>query len=326
MKKFVRILSMVMAMAMLFSLTACSQQNIEPSEEVPVVTEDISAVDIESIATVENPVTFFSMTMGEDFNDISSMNAFANEDGTIYVEYISDVKKVGNMDPKVLHGITAELEKTELVTLNGADNYAEGEANASMYIEFTDGTSLTVNYTGEISEMFVNGYTAMDNYFKRLTADLEIYVPQPQVMGEINEEMLKEAMDILNGSEMPNADNIIISGLDVNEEFFAMIAGLSNNDGIVNAVSIAPMMMSQAYSLVIVELDDVANAEAVGTDFEENIDWMKWVCVAPSNTLIATKDNMVLCLQAADDMYTMTVNGIEAAGWTQVNVMDNPNM
>jgi hypothetical protein len=35
---------------------------------------------------------------------------------------------------------------------------------------------------------------------------------------------------------------------------------------------------------------------------------------------------MVLCLQAADDMYTMTVTGIDAAGWTHVNELENPDL
>jgi hypothetical protein len=35
---------------------------------------------------------------------------------------------------------------------------------------------------------------------------------------------------------------------------------------------------------------------------------------------------MVLCLQAADDMYTMTVAGITADGWTTVNELTNPDI
>jgi hypothetical protein len=254
------------------------------------------------------------------------MSAFAQEDGSIYVEYVAEEKKVGALDTKIMHGIATEIGKTDLATLNGADNYADGEANASMYIEFADGTSFTVNYTGEIPDTFADGYAIMDAYFNRLTASMDVYVPQPVLMGEIPENMLNEVMSILNEGGIPNMDGIAISSLDISDEFFGETAGLTNADGITTAVSAAPMMMSVAYSLVVVELAEDADATAICADFEKNINWTKWVCVAPSNVLIATKDNMVLCLQAADEMYTMTVAGIEAAGWTQVNVLDNPNM
>jgi len=84
--------------------------------------------------------------------------------------------------------------------------------------------------------------------------------------------------------------------------------------------------MTTAYSLVIVTLEDASKAEAVSGDFESNLDWRKWVCVAPSNALIAQKDNMVLCLMAGDSLYTQTLTGIEAAGWTVTKTLENPDM
>ena len=54
------------------------------------------------------------------------------------------------------------------------------------------------------------------------------------------------------------------------------------------------------------------------------MDWTKWVCVAPSDAMTAVKDNMVLCLMAADANYTQTAAGITAAGWTTVNTLTNP--
>ena len=48
-----------------------------------------------------------------------------------------------------------------------------------------------------------------------------------------------------------------------------------------------------------------------------------WVCVMPSNALVAVKDNMVLCLVAADELYAMTASGIESTGWTVVETLEN---
>lgn len=319
-------MSAVLAFVLVLSLAACGAKPTESTEPTDSVPSTETVEESTTNATVENPVTFFSLSYGENFQDIKSMTAITNEDGSIYIEHIDAEKKVGEMDASVMHGITAAFEKTELLSLNGADVYGEGEANASMYIEFADGTSATVNYTGEIPEAFTNGYAAMNDYFKTLTASLEVYVPQPMVVGEVNENMLNAANEILYGSNMPNLDALTINHIATDDEFFGETAGLTNNEGVANAVSIAPMMMSQAYSLVIVELAEDADAAAIGTDFEENIDWRKWVCVAPSNALIATKDNMVLCLQAADDAYAMTVAGIEASGWVTIKELTNPDM
>ena len=43
----------------------------------------------------------------------------------------------------------------------------------------------------------------------------------------------------------------------------------------------------------------------------------------PTNALVAVKDNMVLCLVAADELYAMTAAGIESTGWTVVETLEN---
>lgn len=321
-----KLIALLMALTMVAMMAACGASNNEATD--PVVTDPVETQSTEtnSDVTVENPVTFFSMSMGENFDSNLTMSAMPNEDGTILVEYVGAVKKVGNLDATVMDGIAAELAKTELAALNGAEEYGEGEANASMYIEFADGTVLTANYGGTIAEAFITGYNTMDAYFQTLTADIEVYVPQPMVMGSVDETLLNSLLAIINGSALPNADGIAISGIAIDDEAFGYMAGLTSADGIAAAANAAPMMMSQAYSLVVVTLAEGTDAEAVAKDFENNIDWRKWVCVAPSNALIAVKDNMVLCLQAADAMYTMTVDGITADGWTTVNELTNPDL
>ena len=334
MKNFKRIMNIVFALIMVLSMAACGDKNPVPTEVAnPIVTNPVEteptvtdAIETSPTINIENPVTFFSMSIGESYDDIRSINVFANEDGTIYVEYVGDEKKVGDLGAEIMNGILAELSKTELASLNGQDAYGDGDANGSMHIEFADGTMLSVNYTGEIPEAFTNGYDIMDVYFKTLTADMEVYIPQPMVMGEVNEDILAEILAILNGSNMPNLDSIAIDAINPTDEFFGGLAGLTSNDCVANAASAAPMMMSQAYSLVVVELEDANMAENVAKDFDNNIDWRKWVCVAPDHALTAIKDNMVLCLQAAGDAYTMTSAGIEAAGWIRVNELTNPDM
>lgn len=325
MKHPTRFLCLLLAMVMMISMAACSgdKETTDPTESTPVATEP--QVTMPAQVEVENPVTYFSMSLGESYDKMLSLNAYPNEDGSVHVEYVGDVKKVGDFEPWVLHGIAAELDKAGIAELNGQESYDAGEAFGSMYIEFADGTMLSAGFSGTIPQAYTDGYTAMDSYFAALTANLPVYVPQPLVMGEVDEQLLTEMNTILGGSGIEALDSYTISSVEM-DEFFAYTMGLSNTDGIAASASCAPMMMTTAYSLSIVTLEDAAKAADVAADFEANLDWMKWVCVAPSNALIAQKDNMVLCLMAYNELYTQTEAGIQAAGWTVVKTLENPNM
>ena len=304
-------------------LSACGAP-AAPSETTTAPTTEVT-VAVTTPSEVENPVTFFTLSMGENYEEIFSMTAYANEDGTAHIEYVGQEKKVGDFDAIYFHGIAAAFADSGLAALNGQDAYAEGEANGSMYVEFADGSMCTVGFSGNIPEAYAQGYAAMDAYFQQLVANLPVYVPQPMLMGEVEPALLDTMTQILNGTGIDTLDGFAISQLPL-DDTFGFAAGLSGTEGIVNAVSCAPMMMTTAYSLVIVTLEDASKAEAVSGDFESNLDWRKWVCVAPSNALIAQKDNMVLCLMAGDSLYTQTLTGIEAAGWTVTKTLENPDM
>ena len=85
-------------------------------------------------------------------------------------------------------------------------------------------------------------------------------------------------------------------------------------------------MNASAYSLVIVTLAEGADAAAIATSFEENIDWLKWICVQPQSAAIAIKDNQVLCLLGSNEIFAQTVTAIDAAGWMPVANLENPNL
>lgn len=318
-----KMISLVLAAVLLLSLAACGNDKLAETT-LPSVPETTAPATQPTYPQVENPVTFFSLSLGEDYENIRAITVFANEDGSVHVEYVGEVKKVGDLDANIFHGITAALEQSGLAALNGQDNYGEGEANGSMYIDFADGSCLTVGFGGEIPEAYTEGYAVMDAFFQELTNFLPVYVPQPLVQGEVDEVLLAELNAIITGAGIPNSDAFMIGQVE-KDEYFAFTLGLSSDEGIEIAANCAPMMMTTAYSLAIVKLAEGADDEAVCEDFATNLDWQKWVCVAPTDALIATKDNMVLCLMAANDLYTMTAAGIEAAGWTEVETLRNPN-
>ena len=288
-----RLTALVLAVLMTLSLAACTPSGKEPAETTAPATLPV-------YAEVEKPVSFFSMTLGEDYENIGSLTAFLNEDGTAYVEYVGEIKKVGTLDANIFHGITAAVEESGLAELNGQDVYAE------------------------IPQTYRDGYAKMDAFFRELTAQMPEYVPQPQVLGEVEEGLLAELTAIIDGSGIQNPDAFSISPV-VKDEFFAFNLGLSSDEYIVSAALCQGMMMTTAYSLAVVRLEEGADPDAVCADFAANVDWMKWVCVMPNNAMVAVKDDLVLCLVAEGQLYSLTAIGIEAAGWTVVETMKNPN-
>lgn len=313
-----KVISLVLLMSLL--LTACS--TAKPSVETtnpPTEATTEPTVAVTTPAEVENPVTYFSLSLGENYDSIQSLTAYANEDGSVHIEHVGAEKKVGDFEPIFFHGIAAAFQQSGLAALSGQDVYEEGDANGSMYVEFADGTMCTVGYGGSIPEAYTQGYAVMDAYFQTLVANLPVYVPQPMVEGDVEPSLLDTMTQILSGTGIENLDTFAISQLPFS-------SGMSGIDGITGAVSCAPMMMTTAYSLEIFTVEDASKLDAVAGALESNLDWRKWVCVAPNSALIAQKDNMVLCLMGSGNLFGQTQRGIEAAGWTVINTLSNPDM
>jgi len=241
------------------------------------------------------------------------------------VEYVGSEKKVATFEPKVLHGITAKLQDSGLLDLNGQSQQTEGEAYASLYVEYEDGSAATADFTGEVPKAFTEGYNAMEEYFEELTKDIPVYVPQPEVVGTVNSEVLAEMHRILSKSEIDALDTLTITDVPVDENF-GQAVGLSSSEGITSGTSCAPMMLSTAYSFVIVTAEDDDDTDDICDDFARNMAWNKWVCVSASHGLVAEKGNMALCLMGTGDYYEKTAKAIRAAGWDDIEELKNPDM
>ena len=316
-----RILCLLMSVIMLLSLAACgSGEAVEETTE-PQQTETTQAT--EQIPEVDNPAVFFSASYAPNFEENHYLIAYTNEDGTAYVEYSGNGRKAANMDMSVLDTITAALANSGMLELNGRTEWVEGEASASFSVSYADETYASADFGGVIPEEFLNCYKVMEECFQNMMADVPEYVASVQVMGEMDPDEQAALLEILNNSGMDGLDMLTISGIPM-DEYFAMMAGLSSADGILSGSTCAPMMMTTAYALTVVTVD--GNSEAVCEDFEETMDWRKWVCVAPSNALIATKGDMVLCLMGSDQMYALTAASVEAAGWSVYKTLENPDM
>lgn len=314
-----KILALLLTFCLLLACCGCEQTADLPEDD------SLPARQLPDV-TVENPVSFFSLSLAYSYDETYSLNIYDDGAGGCYVEYVGDYKKVGTFGPAIFHGITAAFEESKLPELNGQSIYEEGESYASMYVEYSDGSCVTADFSGsDIPKGFVDGYEIMDAYFRGLTADLPVYVPQPMVMGEVNADALAALQEILGNSGIENIDAFAISDVPMDGSF-CQVLGITDSAGITCGTSCAPAMMTTAYSLMIATVADTASIPAVRADFENNLEWNKWICVSASNALIAHKGNMVICLMASDELYQKTADAIIAAGWSDVVTVTNPGV
>jgi len=286
-----------------------------------MASEEVAGTEV----AVDNPVTYLSMSLADNAENMYYMSATLMGEDELMVEYVGEEKKVGYFEPAVLQGITAEVENLALMELHGQDVYGEGDAYASMYIQYEDGDYISASFSGTIAEEYIAAYEAMDKYFKDLTAELPVYVPQPMIQGEVDASVLTEMQVVLNDSGIEGIDGLAISEVPM-DEYFVPTMGLSKNEGIVNGTNCYPMMSSIAYSFVVATVENEDAIAAVRNDFKENLNWAKWVCVSANNALIAQKGNMVVCLMGSDSMFDMTAQAIEKNGWTELEYIENPGM
>ena len=313
-----KIISLLLVLALAMSLVACGADNSPETTNAPETTAAPETTNAPE--TTGAAVTSISMYSGEYY-----LTAYDNGDGTTYVEKSTDERKVGYLEGDVFTKIAETVAAANLAALNGTEIYEEGEGMSSLYVEFADGTYYSANIYGPVNADFDAAFAAMDACFTELTAELEVYVPQLMVEGEVNPDALTAVQDIMNNSGVQGLDNMFVTDIPM-DEYFGGTAGLASTDGIVNGTKCGAMMMTTAFSLVVVTVEDESKIDAVRADFANTMDWRAWVCVAPSNAVIAQKDNMVLCMMGGDELYSLVAASIEANGWTNTETFQNPDL
>lgn len=325
---FRRGLCAAMIGAMALSVAACANTDQETTTASTTGASSATAPSTtpSTEPAAQNNISTFSVSMNPDASTYLYINVYQGEENGKYtVDYQGEVRKQAELDAAELSELAAQLESTGLAALNGKNETGTGEAGAAMVVEFADGTMLQANFTGEISKEFQDAYQAIEKYFQTVLADVPEYVSQPTVSEGVNQQSLAEIQAIMSASGMTNQDALMIADVP-KDDFFGTAVGLSKTDGIANATSCGSMMTTTAYSFVVVTLEEGTDAKAVMDDFQSTMDWRKWVCVAPTNALIAQKDNMVLCLMGSDQMFEQTKAGIEANGWQDLVTLNNPDL
>lgn len=325
-----RIIAMIMAALLVLSLAACAAntaevttngvEDIATTEHAPEQTT-AATVPLETV-TVENPVVSAYLSLGRADGAFSYLSA-SNYGTEIHVEMQADVKKVATMPAWVLHGVAQALEDSGMLALNGRSEFTEGAEGATAYADFADGTSLVVEFGGVIPREFLDAYAAVEAYFLYALQNEPVYVPQPIIEGQLDEDLKQELLGILYDSGMQMLDGFFLTAVE-KDEFMGHTLGLADTTHVSQAVSCQPMMQPNAYSLVVVRVDSDAHASAVADDFAANLNWGKWVCVRADYALVAAKGDLVLCLMGSSSAFTGTKSAIQDNGWEILQEFKDP--
>lgn len=72
--------------------------------------------------------------------------------------------------------------------------------------------------------------------------------------------------------------------------------GLASAEKLTAAVAYESMMGSQAFSLVLVQVKDAADAQAVAQEMKDNIDMRKWVCVGADEIAVVGSGDVIMLI------------------------------
>ena len=325
-----KIICIAMSLLMLLSFAACGEK-AETETTIPQETTLETTTATEGTTEPEAPkemVTSFYMDMKNADQEITAyMMANLSEGDVAFMEYhtASGKKSSAEMDLVVLEQLAAAYRLSTLSQFNGQDVYDDGTASCCVSLVIGEETCDYTYYGEFVPEEFATIFEDMEALFVQLMADVPEYVPTMLVEEGVNEEHLTLITEIMNNSGYEALDSITVMNVP-GDENFGYIAGLTSNEGITACTSVTHMMMTTPYSMVVVTLEEGADAQTVVADFKASIDWGKWVCVNPSSAIVATKDNMVLCLIGLDELYTGTASAVESTGWTITETLSNPNL
>ena len=95
-------------------------------------------------------------------------------------------------------------------------------------------------------------------------------------------------------------------------EMVAWQTGVSDPSLLKEAVISESMMGSQAYSLVMVRVNDTAKAEEVAQMMLDNIDPAKWICVQADDLAAAIKGDLVMFIMVDTQLGLTAQNMVDA--------------
>lgn len=124
----------------------------------------------------------------------------------------------------------------------------------------------------------------------------------------------KDALNIASAADLTTFVDTVYEGLELfptlatmelditDMEMVTYETGLSSADKIDAVVVSAPMMSSQAYSMILVKVKDGEDADAVAKEMSENINPNKWICVSAEKIYATSSGNVAFLVMTNTEM------------------------
>jgi len=94
-----------------------------------------------------------------------------------------------------------------------------------------------------------------------------------------------------------------------NKDSVKYYTGLSDTSKVKDVAVSEAMIGSQAYSLVLVQLNKAADAETVANEMLKGIDSRKWICVEADDLQIVTQDDLVMLIMVSLELKDSVTSG-----------------
>lgn len=306
-----RILAALVAGLMTLSLAACGNSASNSNNDAS-----------------KNPIKSFSASYGETMDDTVYVNIFpAETEGKFMLDYTSaDKMERGTVDESLLNTLTELYAKSDLASLNEKNEYGDGDASASMSLEFADGSMFSCAFGGEIPEQFVTGYKAMEEAILSAMETMEPYRAEVPFDEAVNADAKAELEALFAHLSNQALENTMATNLPSDDENYIYSAGIEANADIASTTVVQNMMGTIPHSMVLFQLNDGADAAALQNTLMEKADWRKWVCVSPDMALTASKGNNLLFVMTLSDINAELTPALEAEGWTINATAENPDL
>lgn len=165
-----------------------------------------------------------------------------------------------------------------------------------------------VNDEGQESEVEVNNTETEENEAEENETEMEQEVTEKTDLSSITsgEDLTAVVNAMYSGLEieMPMLMSQIVDITDTDAVNY--VTGLENANDVEYIVESAPMMTSQAYSLVLVKVKEGANIEKIAKEMNEKIDARKWICVTAEKVYTTSSENVV-CLVMSNEQTAKAV-------------------
>lgn len=320
--KMNRILAALLACLMVLGLAACGKPSSSENN------------------TPANPITTVSVSRGETMEDMVNFNLIpAEEEGKFLLSLMHGSEMTrGTVDSTLLDTLSQIFNEADLADLNEQNEYGDGDATAALDVTFADDTFFSCSFGGDkIPEKLSTTLASMQEAVEKAAETMEPYRAAVQYDDSVNADA-KSALEAifahLNNLALENTAAMDVPagkeyafaiGINTENEAFQSVAD-TISAAAANTTVVQNMMSTVPHHLVLFQLNEGADAEALQKTLLDNAGWRKWVCVDPDLALTATKDNYVLFGLTLADINAELTPALEAEGWTITNTLENPNL